>query len=282
MLFKLLSKLPLGVLYLLADVLYFTIYYVVPYRKAVVYRNLHRSFPEKTDAEIRRLAKRFYKNASDVTIEVIKAISITREELTRRVTITNPEILDELTERHQSFILMAAHQCNWEWLLLATSAMLPVPTDAIYKPLHVKHIDKLMFDTRSRFGGNPIPLKHSIVEIMKRKDIPKAFAIVADQTPSKGEEKYWATFLNQDTPFAVGAEKIAKITKYPVFFVAMRRTARGRYDVSLIPLATPPYGKDRYPIIERYVHEAEKQILAHPEDWLWTYRKWKYKKPLYG
>ena len=282
MLFRVLSKLPLCLLYLLSDLLYLVVYYLVPYRKGIVFNNLRNSFPDKQPAEITRIAKSCYKNLSDITVEAIKAISISPEDLKKRVDFKDQDILEDYARKQQSVILMTTHQCNWEWLLLAGCLKLPFPLDAVYKPLHNQKADVLMLEMRSRFGGNPIPLKNIIVEMMKRKKIARGFAIVADQTPLRDEEKYWTRFLNRDTAFAVGAEKIARFTKYPVIFVAMERVKRGYYQVSLQRLAQPPYANEGYPIIERYAREAERQILAHPGDWLWSYKKWKYKKSVYA
>jgi len=117
---------------------------------------------------------------------------------------------------------------------------------------------------------------------VKRKNAAKGFAMVADQTPLPNEDKYWAKFLFQDTAFLVGPQKIAGIINAPVIFANMQRIQRGYYSVTLKVLAQPPYSNESYEIVEAYVREVEKQILQNPEDWLWLYRKWKYKKPLYA
>jgi len=166
--------------------------------------------------------------------------------------------------------------------LLAAGAALDVPVDAVYKPQRVAALDRFLRETRSRFGGNPIPHKEFLVEVLKRKTSARAFALVADQTPGKSEEKYWTRFLNQDTAFFVGADKIARITRSPVIFVGMRRLSRGYYEAKLELLAEPPYSGDTTQIIERYARAVERQILASPADFLWLHRKWKYKKPAYA
>jgi KDO2-lipid IV(A) lauroyltransferase len=111
----------------------------------------------------------------------------------------------------------------------------------------------------------------------------RVIAMAADQTPIRKEEKYWASFLNQDTPFYVGLEKLARITKYPVYFASARRTRRGHYEATMKKIAEPPYGRDdENAIIEQYARETERVILEDPPNWLWSHKRWKYKKPLYG
>src|SRR4029450_6760903 len=72
-------------------------------------------------------------------------------------------------------------------------------------------------------------------------------------------------FLNQDTAFFVGADKIAKILKAPVIYVAMRREGPGRYSVELTLLAEPPYDRDSGPeIVERYPRRREQDVRRTP------------------
>jgi KDO2-lipid IV(A) lauroyltransferase len=180
-------------------------------------------------------------------------------------------------------VLLAAHFCNWEWLLLTAGVVFKIPIDAVYKPQRLTGIDEFLRSRRARFGGNPIPHRSFMFEVMRRRNEVRAYALVADHTPRHDEEKYWTRFLNQDTAFFVGADKIARILKAPVIFVAMRRDGPGRYSVELKLLAEPPYDRESGPeIVERYARVLEEEIRRSPADWLWLHRKWKYRKPLYA
>jgi len=160
---------------------------------------------------------------------------------------------------------------------------LPHSLIAVYQPLHNRRMNELMLENRSRLGGIPVAAKDLLTELAKRRQSVKAIAMVADQLPTRGEEKYWATFLNRDTAFYVGVEKVARITRWPVVFAGVRRWRRGHYEASLSVIASPPYRRDDgHAIVERYVRETERQILDAPCDWLWSHRRWKYKKPLYA
>lgn len=282
MLLRLISRLPLRLLYRLTPIIYFILYRVRRFRRQIVFENLKNSFPKKSDADLREIERAFYRNFADVAVEAVKARTLNLAELESRVTIVNQEIVRRFASQGQSIVLMAAHHCNWEWLLLASCVVLPLEVVAVYKPLHDKRIESFMFGTRSRFGARPIPANDFFSEIMKGGGKPRCYAMVADQTPLPNEEKYWTRFLNQDSAFFVGADKIAAITRSPVIFVAMKRVRRGYYEASLKVLAEPPYTENDNEVIERYVSEVECQILENPADWLWLHRKWKYKKPLYA
>lgn len=281
-LLRLLSRLPLPILYLLAHVIYLLTYHVIRYRRAVVHENLENSFPEKSLVERRDIAKQFYRNYSDVLVEMLKTLTIGREQLVKRVKFSNLQLLREFLDNKQSVIVMLAHQCNIDWLLLACDIELSYPMDAVYKPMHDKAMDKLVLEARSRFGGRPIAAKNTLAEIVKRRGEVRCYAIVPDQTPRREDEKFWAYFLNQDTAFFLGVEKIARLTSYPVLFMAVERSRRGYYQATLKIIAIPPYSGHENFITQRYVREVETQIKASPSNWLWSHRRWKHKKPLYA
>jgi len=277
--FKLFSRLPLSVLYCLANGLYWLAFYVFKYRRKVVYHNLHCSFPEKNEAEIHQLAKAFYRNLADIIVESIKAISIDQEEIRQRVHFTNPETARHYYTHSQPFLLMTAHQCNWEWVLLSGS-LLQVPVDAVYKPLHNPFFDQLMLNIRTRFDAFAIPMQRLFRENIQRKDLPRMICMVAAQMPSP-EHAYWTPFLHQETGFYTGTERIARRFNYPVLFLSVRRIQRGFYEATFHKLAEPPY--EALPLnmlTEQYVRALEKNILAHPEGWLWSHKRWKHQRKI--
>ena len=274
---KLLSRLPLSVLYLLSGLAYLLLFYVAKYRRKEVVEHLQQAFPEKTERERLQIAKAFYRNLADVLMESIHSANMNEEEFAQRVEHVNLEVLEPLVKQGSSFILLAGHCNNWEWLLLSTCIKLPIPMDVVYKPLHNKASDKFMYDTRSRFGVEPIDLKEFATEVIKRKGVQRAYSILADQRPGSKGRAHVTEFLNRETRFFIGPEKIAQFVKMPVVFVKMTRVARGHYQVAFEILAEPPYEKkrDHYPVTEQYVRALEQQIKASPEGWLWSNRRWK-------
>ena len=276
---KLLSRLPLGVLYALTDGLYVFFYHIWRFRRELSLSNLRNSFPDKSAAELELIARQAYRNACNMIAEILKGSIIGEQELRRRVRILNIDALARFTQAGRSVIMLASHHCNWEWLLLAGCLEPGIRVDAVYKPLRVAAIDHFILEMRSRFGGNPIPVKDFVAAVLRRRGAARVLALVADQTPPLSDEKHWTRFLNQDTAFFVGADRIARIMRAPVFFVGIRRVRRGYYEARLQLLAEPPYSGTSESIIERYARAAEAHITEHPADWLWMYRKWKYRKP---
>lgn len=279
---KALSKLPLSVLYVLASFLYFIVYYVVGYRKKVVFENLKNSFPEKSEQELKKIQKRFYKNFADVIVEILHTYSMSAHEIQKRVTIKNPEIANTIFNDHKTSALgVVGHVCNWEWISHISCFKVDAPVDAVYKQLSSKKFDKFMLELRSRFGTKPVEMKRFPREIIKRKNEIRAYALIADQSPKKEEIKLWIPFLNQETGFYEGPASLAVMTNFPVFYVGIKRLKRGYYEVFFEKIASPPYTKEDVPLImKRYAKLLEEQIKASPADWLWSHRRWKHKKPV--
>ena len=275
-LLRLLSRLPLSVLYRVSDALAFLAMYVFRYRRSLVAENLSRSFPEKTPTQIHEITQGFYRNLADVVVETLKALTISKETLQTRVTFHGMDPINCYYQQGQSIILLAAHQCNWEWLLLAGCLRLPYPVDAVYKPLANQPMDALMQQTRARFGGQPISKDRVLRELLRRKNQRRAVAIVADQTPAWGTPKYWISFLRQETGFYRGIEQLPKAVQHPVFFVSMKRIKRGYYQAAFVQVGTPPYEKEELTILTNYAAQAEKVVQEQPANWLWSHKRWKY------
>jgi KDO2-lipid IV(A) lauroyltransferase len=275
-----LARLPLPVLYALGFAAYGFTFHVLRWRRELASRNLAAAFPEKTQAERDDILRRNYRNLGETLAETFWGFGATAEEMTGRVVFENGEIIARYTEEKRSVLLLTAHMCNWEWLLPAGAARFGFPIDTVYKPLRVEALDQFVREARSRFGGKPIPMASFLFELMRRAGQPHAYAMVADQTPQRKSDKHWTRFLNQDTAFFVGADKITKFLDAAVLYVAMRRVGRGRYRVRFHVLAEPPYDPDDdLPVMERYARKLEEEIRAQPADWLWIPNKWKYPRP---
>jgi len=276
LLYRAISWLPFPLLYAAAWVAYLLLYYVVAYRKEVVRENLSMAFPDKNAREITVLGKKFYRQFTDTAFEIVKARRMSKEDFRRRVKLVNPELLQAYSNQYRdSVIITTIHQGNWEWMLHGAVSALNVPMDPVYKPLHDKTTDKLIFDIRSQFGSRPLSMAESVKDIIRRRREFRLFVMVADQSPTRQERGLWTTFMNGEAAFYLGSEIIAKMTRFPVLFAQCRRTRRGHYEIEFHEIAKPPYDKTSHEITHRFVALAEMAIRREPESWLWTNRRWK-------
>lgn len=278
LLLKPVSYLPLSVLYYLSDFLYFLLYQVTGYRKKVVFTNLRNSFPDKSEAEITVIGKAFYRHLCDVIVEAIRVFSISEEEITRRCPVTNPELADAYFEQGRSVIIAGGHYNNWEIAGIICNPQMKHQLVGIFSPLADPFLNRKMIESRGRFGLEMLPTKKVKEFFANNTHRLTATIFGADQSPSNAKNAYWTTFLHQDTAVMFGTEKYAQEYNYPVLFVRVRKLSRGYYDMSFDLLeenpASSPYGA----ISEAHTRALEKQILEHPEFWLWTHKRWKRKR----
>jgi KDO2-lipid IV(A) lauroyltransferase len=273
---RLLSRLPFSVLYAISDFLFVVSYYFIQYRRKLIRRNLINSFPEKAIPELRIIEREFYHNLCDYAVEMLKLLTISQEELGKRVVFKNPEISNRYILQGQSLLNLASHHFNWEWLLTAGSFSLAGEMDFVYQPVHNSFFNRFSFLSRTRFGAHAIKRNDVARTIVRRKSIVRNVALVGDQYPGYGhDKKFPATFMNQETVFFYGTVQLALLTQYPVMYYAMRKVKRGYYEATIVELARPPYEKDNKAILESYVHEVEALIRENPAAWLWSHNRWK-------
>lgn len=279
---KLFSRLPWAVLYAFSAFLYFLAYYVVHHRRHVIREQLEKVFPEASAAQRDSIHKQYLRNFCDVLVEVLKSVSISKSAMCARMRVTNVELARQYLDAGRSVMVVTSHLCNWEWLLHGVTLQLGYPVDAAYKPLHDQWAEKLMLKVRSRFGARLVPAKELLADFFRRRGVIRAVAMNADQAPVSTDQRYWTKFLGQDTAFYIGAEQIARATRLPMVYARTHRLRRGYYTVELISLWDGREATAANELTERYARVCEADVLKSPADWLWSYRRWRLKKPLYG
>ncbi len=275
----LLSIMPMRILYIKSTALYFLAYYIIGYRKKVVNDNLALAFPEKTQEERDRIAKKFFKHLCDVIFETIKAFTISEKEIRKRFVVTNIEILEPYYQKDKSILLMAGHYGNWEWSGILNKLM-KHQAHAVYKPLDSKQFDALVKKTREHFGGVIVSNK-KIVGVLYRKwkkGIKTLTYILSDQTPKKGAFKHRDTFMGIDVPMFTGTEELAKKLDFAVLYLKVEKVKRGYYKTTFVPLVDNPKEYPDFQITRMFFDALEAQIREKPEYYLWSHKRWKLRK----
>jgi KDO2-lipid IV(A) lauroyltransferase len=277
---KSLSYLPLWVLYGICDLIYLVTFYLVRWRRDIASGNIMRSFPEKRERERYEIMRKSYRNLGMVVAETIWASRQSVATMRRCSEFVGIEKFTDYLDQGKSVLMMAGHYACWEWAMFGVSTRTDYPVATVYKTLRLKGADRFMREARSKHG-NALLISHLnyAKEVMAKRREPRVYALVADQTPLRSDQKYWGEFLNQDTAFFVGTDRLAHILKSPVFYIRMRRVKRGHYRCEPVPVGVPPYDKkDEYAITAAFVKCLEDDIREIPENWLWIHRKWKYER----
>lgn len=272
------SNLPMRILFVFSDLVYYLLYYVLGYRKKVVRNNLALAFPDKTESELREIEKRSYRHFVDVFFEMIKSFTISEREISKRLSITNPELLDHYYAKGQSVIFTSGHYANWEWVSFIVEKSLNYHMSVVYKKLKNKYFDNLMKKTRNKFGVRFVEKRNFYPEILKNKKegIIQAYGFLSDQSPKLKTAKYWDTFLNVEVPVEIGPETIARKMNYPVFYFQTEQVKRGVYQSTFLLLEEEPKKARPNAITKSYLKALEDQIHKKPEFYFWTHKRFKH------
>ena len=278
------SRLPMSILYVFSDGLFFLVFYVVRYRRKVVEENLARSFPEKSAAERAKISRAFFRHFCDLIVESFKSFTISDTEIRKRYQVLNPEALEPYFRAGRSVILSGGHYNNWEWLAVALRQQILHRAVAIYKPLSNTFLEKKMRETRGKYGLELLPMRDVPAffrEAAANPDtVPYMMIFGSDQSPGDPRKAHWMKFLNQDTGVVFGTEKYAKEYNLPVFFGMIRKHSRGYYSIEFHPITERPRSVlQPGEIVEEVTRRLEFEIRKKPEFWLWSHRRWKHKRP---
>ena len=263
----------------LSDGLYFILYRIVGYRKKTVSENLKLVFPEKSEAERKRIEKKFYHHFCDMILEAIKSMNIRKEDMKKRFKFTNIEIIKDFEKRNKSISLMCAHYGSWEWIFIL-QAYTSHQTFAIYKRLNNKYFDRMIRKIRARYDSYLITTKETAAVLTenKKKGLLTINGFAADQSPKKNKAYHWNKFMGIDVPVHTGAEMLSKKLDLSVVFFSVKRVKRGFYETTFKTLTEAPNNFEDYKITDQFIAFVENQIYEAPEYYLWTHKRWKHRK----
>lgn len=268
------SLMPIEFLYGFSSLACIFIYNIFGYRRNVVIQNISRSFPDKKYDEVMVIVRKFYIHFTAYFVEMLKNISISTEELDKKVTFENLDIIEQYIKEDKNVIICLGHCGNWEMLNFLPHK-LHCDTYAVYKPLRAKLFDKLIQTSRSRFGMKLIPSKAIARHMLGNKSGKAAYLFLSDQCPGTIDAKYRFRLLNQETHILPGAEKLARIGKCAVVYMHIVAPTKGQYRIICLPICAEAGLTKETEITQSYISLLEKNILEEPFGWLWTHKRWK-------
>ena len=283
-LIRILSRLPLPLLYFVADALVYPLmYHVVRYRRAVVAKNLRMSFPEKSAKQRRDLERQFYRRFASTIMEIIYGYRISDEEMRERFVFENVELVEELAHKNKGVFFMLGHLGNWEWIadIGKRYTDTSIKEYNVYRQQKSPSADNAMLALRlKRGGGGCIEKKQLLRQLvaMRHADNPITIGLISDQKPSPRNAHVWTTFLNQETAFLDGGEVLARKFGYAVTYVHVESPKRGYYRARFEVITDNPAATNPTEITLAYARLLEQNILQSPELWLWTHNRWKWSR----
>ena len=273
---QLFRLIPFSVLHFKSKIMSFLLGDIIRYRAKVVDSNLKRCFPEKDTKEIRTIRRKFYLNISDVLLESLKGLTISKHNMENRFKLINPELLNRYFDKQQSVICLASHYANWEWGIQAVDFQIKHQAISIYKTLANPTLEDFMLKKRSRFGMKLFPIEKTREAFGEAQKEPVAIILAADQSPSDTHKTIIANFFGERIGFLHGPEAYAAKTKTPVLFFDVQRVKRGYYTLEIKELYTGKEELVKGELTQKYARTIEEILRKKPEDWLWSHKRWKH------
>lgn len=271
------SKLPLRILYIFSDVMFFLNYYLVGYRKKVITQNLRNSFPDKSEDEIRQIRKKFYRNFSDYLVETIKSFSISETEARVRMQHINQDVFHEVKAEGKNIILLAGHVFNWEWINALAKIVPQKHCHPVYRKVNSNFWENQMKKVRNKFGNEALEANEVIRNIFKSSNNGDSiYMFVADQTPHFSHVSYGLEFLNQRTPVFIGYDKLATRMDLAFIYCEMKKVKRGYYQVNYYRIYPDNEKFAEHEVVKKFHKMLENTLRKRPDNYLWSHRKWKY------
>lgn len=276
------SILPFRILYFLSDCFYVIVYYIIGYRKKVVYANIKLAFPNKTEQDILKIRKRFYHHLCDMMVEAIKSITISEAEMQKRYVFTNVEEIHKLEKEQRSIVLFMGHYASWEWIFVLQTHV-NHKGYAVYKRLSNKYFDALVKRIRAKYNSHLITTKETFPTLIKAKRNNELTfnGFVFDQSPKLAKAIHWQNFMGIEVPVHVGAEILAKRLDMVTLFLKVKKIKRGYYEATFSDIIRNAKDYADFEITDLSLKRVEEQIYEAPEFYFWTHKRWKHggKKP---
>ena len=265
--------------YIFGSICYLLLCHVLRYRRGVIMDNLRRSFPDKSEKELRKICRGTYRNLTEQIVNMISQSGVSDKTLMHRMKVTNAEqVRKQIGNR--SAIMLTAHFGPWE---AGSTVSLVVPDQtfvAVYHKLTNTVVDELMKRIRTHTNVELVDMKRTMRHFVDNKDKrPMAMGLIADQNPVLRANMHWYKFLHQWTAFFEGGEVLALKYNLPVYYFSPRRISAGHYEGTFTLIYDGEEHVEPYTITERYVRLLENDINAHPEMWMWSHRRWKHTPP---
>ncbi|ASW73353.1 lipid A biosynthesis acyltransferase [Chryseobacterium piperi] len=273
----LISKLPLKILYIFSDIIFFLNYNLVGYRKKVITQNIKNSFPDKSEEEIQEIRKKFYLNFSDYLVETVKSFSISETEARVRMQHINQELFHEAKAEGKNIILLAGHVFNWEWINALARIVPQKNCHPVYRKVNSDFWENQMKKVRNKFGNQALEANEVILNIFRTKnDGESIYMFVADQSPHVSHVNYGLNFLNQKTPVFIGYDKLATRMDLAFIYCEMKKVKRGFYQVNYHRIYPDGEKFVEHEVVKKFHKLLENTLHKRPDNYLWSHRRWKY------
>jgi KDO2-lipid IV(A) lauroyltransferase len=252
----------------------------VPGRRRIVLENLATAFPEKSEAERRRIMRAAFANMGRTVVEVLRAPLHTKRELERILEVRDVERWVVHARAKRGVFALSAHLGSFELIASFGSRVVGVTCGEVVRRIEPAALDDIATQLRHAAGVTPIPAKGAIRGILRGLKDGWGIGYVLDQNARRGTGVF-VPFFGKLASTSKGLAVLAQRTKAPVLPIFIHRVGHlGRHRLVFHPeLAWDASAGDGEAAIVHntaiYTRIVEDEIRRHPEDWFWFHQRWR-------
>jgi KDO2-lipid IV(A) lauroyltransferase len=277
--YALLRLLPSGLRLKLAGLFGNISYMVTPRRVTVALENLRAAFSHLPASERKRIVRQVYRNLAASAIE---EIDLARAVATVAIDAQTEAKLWQLQQQHKQgrpLLFVTGHYGNWEVLAQFLTTRFE-NVSFLAKNQSNPYINKMITRLRSAMGGHVI-LTNTAPRVMP-KLLKSGGALMLAVDQDAGREGVMIEFLGRPAAYFRGWALFSYHYHVPVAFMFLRRESLG-FTLEIADIVEPDLTADKDAEIKRllilFSDYLAAAVTAHPEQWLWTHRRWKSGKP---
>ena len=246
--------------------------------RRIAIHNLQRALGgERTADQIQVIARRVFENIFHMVFEIGWSHHLPEKELSDHVTLHGLDDYQTAMAKGRGLLFLSAHFGNWE-LLPIIGYLGKIPIRIVYRPLDTPFLDRFFKESRSRFGGKPIPTRRGAMrQIYKALKHGYPVAMLMDQNVD-WYEGVFADFFNHRACTSTGMAMLALRSGAPVLPGFLIRTDHGFHAVlgpELPTIRTGDATKDVELNTQMYNRVIEIYARRFPDQWFWVHQRWK-------
>lgn len=253
---------------------------VLGVRKKVVLDNLRKSFPEKNEKEIKKIALGSYINLTKTVIDYTRFPVLNKRKIPDMFIMEGKEHLDWVLENGKGAVMVAGHFGSWE-LMGAALAQMGYSISYLVGEQHNKYVDDIMNEYREMMGINIIHMGVAVRGVIRTLRNNGMVALLADQNARK--EGIFVDFFGRKASAHQGPAVFALKTKAPIIFGSTTFLANGGYKIKIELLTfdhvTKLTEENIRKVTQAHLNLLEKSIRQNPDHWFWMHRRWKTRPP---
>jgi heptosyltransferase-2 len=269
---------PLRLVFLMGRMLGAIAFRVAPGYRGLVLRNMRIALGnEKTEGEIRGLARRHFAMLGANLLSSLKVSVMKPEEIRKIVTVENQDlILERALNRKQGFVFVISHMGNWELFAQVMPLLYNCPLGTVFQRLGNRHIDAHVRSARSRQGLALFERKEGFNGAMQMLRQPGGVGVLVDQ--HAGDAGTWVPLFGRLASTSPLAATLALRTRSCLLPTALYTDGVAHWRMVICePISFTT--RDPVKLTAEINLALEKQIRRSPEDWFWVHNRWKTPHP---